>query len=47
MRAQLQLGERAEALRTFARCRDVLSSMFGVAPAQETRALRSRPPDPR
>jgi DNA-binding SARP family transcriptional activator len=42
MRAQLQLGERAEALRTFPRCREVLSSMLGVAPAQETLALREQ-----
>jgi len=42
MRAQLQLGERAEALRTFARCRDLLSSMLGVAPTQETWALREQ-----
>ena len=40
MRVQLQLGERAEVLRTFARCRDLLASVLGVAPTQETCALR-------
>ncbi len=42
MRVQLQLGERAEVLRTFARCRDLLASVLGVVPAPETVALRAR-----
>lgn len=42
MRVQLQMGERAEVLRTFARCRDLLSSVLGVSPAPETLALRAQ-----
>jgi len=45
MRVQLQLGERAEVLRTFGRCRDLLASVLGVAPAPETLALRARAAD--
>jgi len=39
MRAHLQLGERAEALRSFRRCRELLSGVLGSAPAAETLAL--------
>jgi len=39
MRAHLQLGERAEALRSFRRCRDLLSGVLNSAPAAETLAL--------
>jgi len=42
MRAQLELDERAEALRTFARCRDLLFSVLGASPAAETVVLRER-----
>jgi DNA-binding SARP family transcriptional activator len=42
MRAQLQLGERAEALRTFGRCRDRLAAALGVAPSHETGLLRDQ-----
>jgi DNA-binding SARP family transcriptional activator len=42
MRAQLQLGERAEALRTYARCRELLATVLGVTPAHETRLLREQ-----
>lgn len=39
MRAQLARGERAEALRTFRRCRELLASVLGTTPAAETMAL--------
>lgn len=39
MRAQLARGERAEALRTFRRCRELLASVLGATPAAETLAL--------
>lgn len=39
MRAQLELGQRAEALVTFRRCREMLSIVLGVAPSAETLAL--------
>ncbi|MBT9597822.1 MAG: winged helix-turn-helix domain-containing protein [Vitreoscilla sp.] len=39
MRAQLACGERAEALRTFRRCRELLATVLGTAPAAETLAL--------
>jgi len=39
MRAQLACGERAEALRTFRRCRELLASVLGTSPAAETLAL--------
>jgi DNA-binding SARP family transcriptional activator len=39
MRAHLACGERAEALRTFRRCRELLASVLGTSPAAETLAL--------
>ena len=42
MRAQLQLGERAEVLRSYRRCHDVLAAALGTQPAHETRALREQ-----
>ncbi|HEV8692461.1 MAG TPA: BTAD domain-containing putative transcriptional regulator, partial [Ideonella sp.] len=39
MRAHLARGERAEALRTFRRCRDLLAAVLGTTPAAETLAL--------
>lgn len=39
MRAQMRCGERAEALRTFRRCRDRLAEVLGTQPAPETLAL--------
>lgn len=39
MRAYLLLGNRPQALRTFARCRQVLQAEFGVPPLPETKAL--------
>ena len=42
MRVQLQLGEHAEALRTFALCHHALESALGVVPAHETWALHER-----
>jgi DNA-binding SARP family transcriptional activator len=39
MRVHLAQGERAEALATYRRCRDVLATHFGLAPSAETRAL--------
>lgn len=39
MRAQLARGERAEALRTFRRCRELLASVLATTPAAETLAL--------
>ncbi len=42
MRVQLQLGERAEAMRTFVRCRDMLAMVLGVAPSHDTCALREQ-----
>ena len=46
MRVLLQLGERAEAMRTFARCRDLLTSALGVTPSHETWALREQAAGP-
>ena len=46
MRVLLQLGERAEAMRTFARCRDLLTSALGVTPSRETWALREQAAGP-
>lgn len=37
--AQIRLGERAEALRSFQRCRDLLHALLGVPPAPSTLAL--------
>ncbi|MFO1326158.1 MAG: BTAD domain-containing putative transcriptional regulator [Rubrivivax sp.] len=37
--AQLQAGERAEALRSYRRCAELLQRVLGVAPAEETQAL--------
>lgn len=37
--AQLQAGERAEALRSYRRCADLLKQSLGVEPAEETQAL--------
>ncbi len=42
MRVQLQLGERAEAMRTFVRCRDMLAMVLGVAPSHDTLVLREQ-----
>ncbi len=42
MRVQLQLGEHAEALRTFALCRNALEAALGAVPARETWALQQR-----
>lgn len=42
MRVQLQCDERAEALRTFRRCRELLSEVLGAQPAAETLALAQR-----
>jgi DNA-binding SARP family transcriptional activator len=42
MRAQLQLGERAEALRSFGRCHDRLAAALSVAPSHETCLLRDQ-----
>jgi DNA-binding SARP family transcriptional activator len=42
MRVQLQLGERAEVLRTFERCRDALHATLGVDPTHETWLLQDR-----
>jgi DNA-binding SARP family transcriptional activator len=39
MRAHLARGERAEALRTFRRCRELLATALGTTPAAETLAL--------
>ncbi len=39
MRAHLQLGERAEAVRAYRRCRELLSSTLGAEPSEATRAL--------
>jgi DNA-binding SARP family transcriptional activator len=39
MRAHLQRGERAEALRAYRRCRDLLASVLGTEPNSATRAL--------
>lgn len=40
--AQLQAGERAEALRSYRRCADLLQRSLGVAPSAETQALAER-----
>jgi DNA-binding SARP family transcriptional activator len=37
-----QAGERAEALRTYRRCRDILSAGLGVLPSKETEAIRAQ-----
>ncbi len=42
MRVQLQQGERAEAMHTFVRCRDMLAAMLGVAPSHDTFLLRDQ-----
>ncbi|MGM9486475.1 BTAD domain-containing putative transcriptional regulator [Ideonella sp. YS5] len=39
MRGYLARGERAEALRTFRRCRELLATVLGTTPAAETLAL--------
>jgi LuxR family maltose regulon positive regulatory protein len=39
MRCQRELGESAEALNTYRRCRDMLSIVLGVQPCAETQAL--------
>lgn len=39
MRVHLQLGERAEAVRAYRRCRELLSSTLGTEPSDATRAL--------
>jgi DNA-binding SARP family transcriptional activator len=39
MRAHFTSGNRAEALRSYARCREALSEDLGVAPSAETEAL--------
>jgi DNA-binding SARP family transcriptional activator len=39
MGAHLHLGERAEALRTYRRCHDLLGSVLGVQPSEATRSL--------
>ncbi|HEX5686154.1 MAG TPA: BTAD domain-containing putative transcriptional regulator, partial [Ideonella sp.] len=39
MRVHLQLGERAEALRAYRRCRELLASVLGAEPGEATRAL--------
>lgn len=39
MRAQLAIGQRADALATFRRCREMLSIVLGVSPSAETQAL--------
>jgi len=39
MRAQLACGERAEALRTFRRCSELLANVLSITPAAETLAL--------
>lgn len=39
MRLQLAAGDRAEALRTYARCRELLADELGVDPAPETEAV--------
>jgi len=39
MRCHLRLGQRAEALAAYRRCRDVLSVVLGLQPAAETQAL--------
>jgi DNA-binding SARP family transcriptional activator len=46
MRMQLQLGERAEALRTYRRCHEMLNSALGAAPSPETVALREQAASP-
>lgn len=40
MACNLALGEHAEALRTYRRCRQVLSVVFGVQPSLETERIR-------
>jgi DNA-binding SARP family transcriptional activator len=39
MRALMELGERAQALREYERCRDALSRTFDVVPSRETQEL--------
>ena len=42
MRTHLQRGERAEAMRTFRRCRELLTAVLGVEPSTETLMLAER-----
>lgn len=42
MACHLQVGEHAETLRVYRRCRDTLSIVLGVKPSAETEALRRR-----
>ena len=42
MRTHLQRGERAEAMRTFRRCRELLAGVLGVEPSAETMMLAER-----
>lgn len=42
MRTHLQRGERAEAMRTFRRCRELLTAVLGVEPSAETLMLAER-----
>ena len=39
MRCQDALGQRAEALSTYRRCRQMLATVLGIEPAAPTRAL--------
>jgi DNA-binding SARP family transcriptional activator len=39
MRAHLELGERAEALRTYRRCKQLLLAVLGTEPSPQTQAL--------
>ena len=41
MRCHLALGEPAEAIRAYRRCREILSVVLGVEPSEETRELRA------
>jgi DNA-binding SARP family transcriptional activator len=42
MRAEAALGNRAEAVRAYHRCRDLLREELGVDPSSETQALFTR-----
>lgn len=42
MEAQLAAGDRASALRTYERCRQLLAEELGADPSEETRALHQR-----
>jgi DNA-binding SARP family transcriptional activator len=50
IRAHLARGERAEAIRAYERCRDVLATDLGIEPSTETaamlQAIRGRQPEP-